>query len=89
MKKAINTPDHWNNLVKQSDLEKFKKKITLMSINEDLIQFLDNTINSKQKVDEKILYLYFSKKILMHIERKPDAEHFKAFTEYYQSHQVD
>ena len=85
MKKLLNEPDHWNNLIKQSDLEKFERKISLMSINEELIQFLEKTIGSTQKVDSKILYLYYAKKVLMHCERKPDAEHFKSFFEFYKN----
>lgn len=84
MKKLINYPNHWNNLIKQKDLERFKNRISLISINEELIQFIDDTINGVDGIDQKILYLCFAKKVLMHIERKPDEEHLRAFREQYQ-----
>lgn len=83
MKKTNNHQNYWNNIARSNELEKFKRKISSTAFNEELIEVLKNHIDNLGSVDEKILYLYYSKKTILQVERKPDQAHFEAFREYY------
>ncbi|TKB95741.1 helix-turn-helix domain-containing protein [Pedobacter cryophilus] len=83
MKKISKYQTSWTSIAKPNELDKFKRKILLKPINQDLIEFIEDKIKGLIGIDEKMLYLHFAKKELLHTERRPDFEHFVAFEDNY------
>jgi hypothetical protein len=83
MKQTINPKHTWLGKLRPIELERIKQQIGTFAINEELIIFLETTIASKDGIEEKLLILYYAKKILPFIERKPDPEHFFTFEDDY------
>lgn len=60
-----------------------KKNMTSFSINEELIEFLHLKIKSIIDIDKKLWVLYFTKKTLPYLDRRPCPQHFRAFEDDY------
>lgn len=85
MKKARSSKQPWSGSINPVEMEKFKRKIAGYRINEDLITFLEQHLSAIADIDGKLTYLFFAKKVLPYLKRKPDAGHLLAFEEEYRN----
>jgi hypothetical protein len=79
IKTAYNIEDTMMKHIQVTGIKNIKNKIRSLSINEDLIEFLENLCSGIKETDIRILVLHYVKKIISQTERPVDQDHYRAF----------
>lgn len=62
-----------------------KKKISQLTINSELINFIEENVNQLKTGTDKMIFLHLCKKLVLQVERSPDPDHYRAFEEEYEN----
>ena len=82
-----NNNDHQQTKLTAQIKAELKRKIKVLYVNKDLIQFIEAKILSKATKDRLALLHYF-KKLVQQVYRSPDPDHKAAFEEEYEMEQL-
>lgn len=89
MKKEDNIELTLVTCLQTNNLQWLKTRIASLSINEELILFVESILDNIKEIDKKIFFLYYIKKLIIQIPRPVNEDHFNAFQEDYARDRVN